>query len=34
MIRGDIYKKQGENDLAKAEYEKAVFYNTNLKVAQ
>lgn len=34
LIRGDIYKKQGKNDLAKQEYEKAVLYNRNLKAAQ
>ncbi len=34
LIRGDIYLKQGEVDAAKAEFEKAVFYNINLKEAQ
>lgn len=34
IIRGDIYKKQGNLDLAHAEYEKAVYYNQNLKEAK
>lgn len=34
MIRGNIYKKQGNLAAAKSEYEKAVFYNINLKSAQ
>lgn len=34
IIRGDIYKKQGNIVAAKAEYEKAVFYNVNMKAAQ
>jgi tetratricopeptide (TPR) repeat protein len=34
IIRGDIYKKQGRAGLARAEYEKAVLYNRNLKPAQ
>lgn len=34
IIRGDIYSTQGNLDLAKKEYEKAVFYNTSLKQAQ
>lgn len=29
VIRGDIYKKQGNVDAARAEYEKAVLYNSN-----
>jgi len=33
LIRGDIYKKQGNLEAAKEEYEKAVFYNKNLKKA-
>lgn len=33
IIRGNIYKKQGNTDRARAEYEKAVFYNQNLKAA-
>lgn len=34
IIRGDIYKTQGNRDAAKAEYEKAVMYNKNLAAAQ
>ncbi|MEX2013108.1 MAG: C39 family peptidase, partial [Candidatus Levyibacteriota bacterium] len=34
LIRGEIYKKQGNTELARAEFEKAVFYNVNLKSAQ
>lgn len=34
LIRGKIYKKQGNIDLAKQEFEKAVFYNQNLKAAK
>lgn len=34
IIRGDIYKNRGENDLARSEYEKAVFYNENMKEAK
>lgn len=34
IIRGNIYKKQGQNELAREEFEKAVFYNINLKSAQ
>lgn len=34
IIRGDIYKNQGNLELAKSEYEKAVFYNQNLDEAQ
>ena len=34
LIRGEIYKKQGNIELARAEFEKAVFYNVNLKSAQ
>lgn len=34
LIRGDIYKTQGNTDLARSEYEKAVMYNKNLKAAQ
>lgn len=33
ILRGDIYKKQGNAGLARAEYERAVYYNQNLKVA-
>lgn len=32
IIRGNIYKKQGDLTAAKAEYEQAVFYNKNLKI--
>ncbi|MEX2007451.1 MAG: C39 family peptidase [Candidatus Levyibacteriota bacterium] len=34
LIRGEIYKKQGNIELARTEFEKAVFYNVNLKSAQ
>lgn len=34
ILRGDIYMKQGNKELAKQEYEKAVFYNKNFKPAQ
>lgn len=33
LLRGDIFRKQGETASAKAEYEKSVYYNTNLKEA-
>lgn len=34
ILRGNIYMKQKNLQLAKAEYEKAVYYNKNLKEAQ
>ncbi len=34
MIRGNIYKNQGNLDAARSEFQKAVFYNTNLIPAQ
>ena len=34
LIRGEIYLTQGEKEKAKDEFEKAVFYNKNLKPAQ
>lgn len=34
VLRGNIYNKQGNKEAAKAEYEKAVYYNKNLKEAQ
>jgi len=34
LIRGNIYKRQGNIDLARMEFEKAVQYNRNLKAAQ
>lgn len=34
IIRGNIYLKQGNRDSARTEFEKAVFYNQNLKEAQ
>lgn len=34
LIRGEIYKKQGNVAAARSEFEKAVFYNTSLKEAQ
>jgi tetratricopeptide (TPR) repeat protein len=33
ILRGKVYQKQGNTDLARQEYEKAVFYNKNLKEA-
>lgn len=34
IIRGKIYQKQGNIQAAKAEFEKAVFYNVNMQAAQ
>ncbi|MBI2049416.1 C39 family peptidase [Candidatus Roizmanbacteria bacterium] len=34
IIRGNIYKNQGNLEFAKQEFEKAVFYNINLNSAQ
>lgn len=34
IIRGNIYLKQGNKDAARAEFEKAVLYNKNMKAAQ
>lgn len=34
ILRGDVYKRQGNLKAAKTEYEQAVFYNKNLKAAQ
>jgi tetratricopeptide (TPR) repeat protein len=34
IIRGEIYKEQGNIESARAEFEKAVFYNSALKSAQ
>lgn len=34
IIRGNIYLKQGNIEAARQEFEKAVFYNSNLKPAQ
>lgn len=34
IIRGNMYKLQGQTDLAKSEYEKAVLYNRNLEAAK
>ncbi len=34
LIRGKIYQNQGDLENARTEYEKAVFYNNNLKEAQ
>lgn len=34
VIRGDIYKEQGNIEGARQEYETALFYNRNLKAAQ
>lgn len=33
LIRGKSYQKMGQNDLARQEFEKAVFYNKNLEEA-
>lgn len=33
LIRGEIYKKQGNTQAAKSEFEKAVLYNVNMKKA-
>jgi predicted negative regulator of RcsB-dependent stress response len=33
ILRGNVYKRQGNKDAAKKEYEKAVFYNKNLTAA-
>lgn len=34
ILRGEIYKKQGKNDLARQEFEKAIMYNTSLQSAK
>lgn len=34
FLRGQVYEKQGKKDLAKQEYEKAVFYNIHYLPAQ
>lgn len=34
IIRGEIYLEQGNKEAARAEFEKAVFYNKNLEKAQ
>jgi hypothetical protein len=34
LIRGEIYRLQGNLEAARSEFEKAVFYNQNLEVAQ
>jgi len=34
LLKGNIYEKQGNNSLAKQEYEKALLYNKNLKTAR
>lgn len=34
LIRGEIYKRQGNLEAARQEFEKAVFYNQNLKSAR
>lgn len=33
LLRGKIFQKQGNNELAKIEFENALFYNQNLKVS-
>lgn len=34
ILRGNIYLKEGQKELARQEFEKAVFYNRNLESAQ
>ena len=34
LIRGQIFEDQGNLDAARAEYEKAIFYNVNLEEAK
>jgi tetratricopeptide (TPR) repeat protein len=34
LLRGKFYQNQGQFDLARSEYQKAVFYNQNLRPAQ
>lgn len=34
QIRGEVYKKQGNKELAKEEFEKALYYNENYKAAK
>lgn len=34
ILRGKIYQKQGNTELARNEFQKAVFYNSNLKEAR
>lgn len=34
IIRGDIYKNQGNTERAREEYEKAILYNSNLEIAK
>jgi hypothetical protein len=34
VLRGEVYKKQQNNEAAKKEFEKAIYYNKNLKSAQ
>lgn len=34
ILRGDVYRDQGNISAARSEYEKAVLYNKNLKIAQ
>src|SRR3989344_4182032 len=34
IIRGNIYKNQGNIEAARAEYQKGIFYNSNLKAAK
>ena len=34
QIRGEIYLKEGKKDLAKSEFEKALYYNSNYEPAQ
>jgi tetratricopeptide (TPR) repeat protein len=33
-MRGKIYQEQGQNELARAEFEKAVRYNRNFELAR
>ncbi len=34
LLRGELYKKQGNTEAARQEFERAVFYNSNMKAAR
>lgn len=34
LIRGEMYRQRGQNELARVEFEKALFFNKNLKSIQ
>ncbi len=34
LLRGNVYEQRGQIDMARTEYEKAIFYNTNLQKAR